>query len=184
MYRETFNDNAFKNQVISKHEKTIEFLDSIYKEKYDYDNQSIKMEKAYSIFEDLCEMITFNDVYINHQLEYIENEKIKFNLYTKDFKGYIHFRITDNTNKKSLKKLVNKYIYIYIIEIIELHSFNKGNGAYLIEKIKFFADNHHLAIFLYDANSKSDDYYPNLGFIDKGPLGKNMEKMMVYKPQK
>lgn len=105
---------------------------------------------------------------------------INYDIYEKNWGMVSRIGIMDNQFKQMpfLKSLQQDKI----IKLDSLHSFAKDNGKYFIKDLIKLSDRLDYPIFLYDENSKDENYFINLGFdkIDLG-IGINI-RLMIKKP--
>ena len=71
-----------------------------------------------------------------------------------------------------------------LIELSSLHSWKKGHGAAILDRLKSFSDKYDWALMLFADVPWQVEYYKKYGFEDKGKLGVNGEYFMIYKKNK
>ncbi|MBJ6239733.1 hypothetical protein [Staphylococcus aureus] len=113
--------------------------------------------------------------------EFPGNDSPSYMIYNRGISAFIQFRLASKSMEDFLNEVINDYGAL--IEIEAVHSFEKGQGAMLVEKLKAFSDKVHVPIFLYDTNLKSKNYYQNLDFSNTNQYGNNDEPLLLYKPK-
>lgn len=109
-----------------------------------------------------------------------------FDIFSEDFKVVGRIRISaDFIDQEHKNPYVSKLFkqHGFMLELINLDSFDKGYGKSFIRSLKEFSKLTKLPIWLYDLNSKGKNYYRKMGFKNKGNLGENNEPLMFYKPK-
>ena len=84
---------------------------------------------------------------------------------------------------KTMRGLITKFFKqgTFYVEIESIHSYSKGAGAQIIERIKKFSDENDCLISLWAENMDLVNYYQSLGFQCAGAGGENGEFLMIYK---
>ena len=97
-------------------------------------------------------------------------------LYTKDFKGAIAFnlKIAGTIQKKLIEEK-------WIIEVDELHSYQKGKGKFLLNLILNVSNNIGVPVTLWTETKDNVEYFKKYDFVNLGKRGTNGEYLMYRK---
>lgn len=110
----------------------------------------------------------------NFYMEFNQDD-IAFILIKRNFKGFI--RIAHNRPKQELKDYYNGSEYI--IDLLNIHSYEKGEGYKMMKRVLRFGKELKLPIHLWTEDIKNVLYFEKYGFKNVGQLGENKEYLMI-----
>jgi hypothetical protein len=170
-FREKLNDSVFKLQTKIKHKTSKQWINEYISE---YDLMNLKLAKLI--------MENIKRISIDFYIEIVEEYGVMhFYIIDQEFKSICNFFVAGNGSNEITKSLIKRYVLI--LEIKSLHSYSKNKGKVIVNRLKELSKNANIPICLFDTNNKSDNYYINLGFINKGQIGVNGERLVVYEPR-
>lgn len=102
-------------------------------------------------------------------------------LINREFKSIVTFRYCTSLTEATKKILVN---YNECIEIIELHSQEKGQGTIIMNEFIELSESMDLPLSLYVETNDLVKYYNRFGFVDYGSHGGNSELLLLRLPEK
>lgn len=97
-----------------------------------------------------------------------------------DFKSFFRIRYCSELTPTAVKVFNNQYRHA--IEIVNLHSFKKGEGSKILEELNSLLYQVKIPLALYTEKPKLVDYYERHGFINQGMCGDNKEYFMIKLP--
>ncbi|WP_447557123.1 hypothetical protein [Staphylococcus epidermidis] len=153
---------------------------------YLFNNHFKGIEMIFSILLTVITLIVvigMNRIFYRINIKQIVEEYgvMHFYIIDQEFKSICNFFIAGNGSNEITKSLIKRYDLI--LEIKALHSYSKNKGKVIVNRLKELSNNANIPICLFDTNNKSDNYYINLGFINKGQIGVNGERLVVYEPR-
>lgn len=110
----------------------------------------------------------------NFYMEFIKAD-IAFLLIKRNFKGFI--RIAHNKPKEESKDYYNGAEYI--IDLLNIHSYEKGEGHKMMKRVLRLGKELKLPIPLWTETKENVLYFENYGFKNVGQLGDNKEYLMI-----
>lgn len=99
-----------------------------------------------------------------------------FFLISQDLKSGVTFRFCTSLTEAT-KKILK--VYNECIEIIDLHSIEKGNGSKIINEFIVLSKNIQLPLALYAETDELVKYYQQFDFVNHGKHGENNEFLML-----
>lgn len=99
-----------------------------------------------------------------------------FFLISRDLKSGVTFRYC-TTLTEATKRILR--VYNECIEIIDLHSIEKGHGSKIISELITLSRNIQLPLSLYAETDELVRYYQQFDFVNHGKLGNNKEYLML-----
>lgn len=110
----------------------------------------------------------------NFYMEF-NQEDIAFLLIKRNFKGFI--RIAHNKPKEESRDYYNGSEYI--IDLLNIHSYKKGEGHKMMKRVLRFGKELKLPIHLWTETKENVLYFEKYGFKNLGQLGDSGEYLMV-----
>lgn len=112
----------------------------------------------------------------NYFLQFNDSKKV-FLLFKRNFKGMMV--IGHNTPKD----IVEEYFagVPKVIELLHIHSIQKGEGRKMMKNLIKLAKNLKLDIVLWTETEENTNYFKSYGFENLGPVGARNENLMVYR---
>lgn len=169
-FRKELKSPIFRTQTKQNHAKAKLWLNEYIKE---FSQLNLELEKL--VMENLKSLA--DDFYIEMT---VEDNMMSYYIVDREFKSICNFFIVSEGSNNITKSLIKKYNII--LDIKSLQSYAKDKGKDIINRLKKLADNINLPICLFDTNNKDENYYINLGFVNKGNIGINGERLVVYEP--
>ncbi|WP_338472474.1 hypothetical protein R4Z10_06950 [Niallia sp. XMNu-256] len=83
-----------------------------------------------------------------------------------------------NRPQQELKPIVEGHEFV--IEILNIHSLQKGEGYKIMQKVMGLSNQLHTPICLVVETEEQQKYFGRYGFKDYGALEKDNERMMIY----
>lgn len=187
--RKQLQDDNFREKVRDEHVKLENKFDSIInnteqsnfdiKIKNDIQNLTVNQRTTYYCME---LKNNFSEYYVTKGLY----ESDCFDLIGKEFDVVGRIRISAdfmniNNPNPYVKKMLSKYGYM--IELVNINSYQKNAGLRLIKQLIKLSKKAHIPIWLYDLNTKNKNYFDKLKFKFKGNLGLSNEPLKIYVPK-
>lgn len=147
--------------------------DSIRKQLFQHINGNRTIDKKQLIYLQWILKASESDFYV------VVPSQGAFQLFNKDLKSAVSIMYC-TTLTQDTKRILKTYREA--IEIIELHSLEKGHGSKIVNDLINLSKKVQLPLSLYAETEELVGYYEQFGFINHGKLGENEEFLMLRIP--
>ncbi|MGG1880322.1 hypothetical protein ABDI30_22505 [Paenibacillus cisolokensis] len=148
--------------------------DLLRKQLYQYTKENMTIDRKQLIYLQWILDASESDFYV------VTPSQGVFQLISKEIKSAVSF-LYCTTLTQATKRILKTYNEL--IEIIELHSIEKGHGSRIVNKLINLSKEVQLPLALYAETEELVKYYEQFNFNNHGRLGENKEFLMLRIPE-